>query len=395
MKGVTTVRIALGSLVLCAGIAARLPLRAQSTPATVRFAFRGNVAQLPAQFIDNLIFIPVRVNQGQPSMFELDTTAATSSVDPARAAELGLTNLQSPVLNLTDVDVALPSLGSQSNADFAPRLGRVYQGTLGNDVVSGAVVELDYRRQDVRIYDPAAYHYKGNGKGFPLEMRAGMPAVRAKVDVAGHKSGEAWFVINTALAVPLLLSDRFANQRHFFSARLKTVPLAPGELGVGGKAVLARIGYFDIGPYQIQAPLAAFSEGARAGDNDSEIAGEIGGGMLRRFTVTLDYVRKVVYFDGNSEIHADDHEDMSGISLAAAGPGLKILEVVQVRPGSAGAEAGVQKGDTIEGIDDEATADISVNAVRELFKNVGHKYKLLINRDGKTMTINVTMRRTL
>jgi hypothetical protein len=49
----------------------------------------------------------------------------------------------------------------------------------------------------------------------------------------------------------------------------------------------------------------------------------------------------------------------------------------------------------IEGVDDEAAADISVTAVRELFRNVGHKYKLLVNRDGKTMTINVTMHRTL
>jgi S1-C subfamily serine protease len=74
---------------------------------------------------------------------------------------------------------------------------------------------------------------------------------------------------------------------------------------------------------------------------------------------------------------------------------LRALEVVEVRSGSPGADAGVQKGDLIEGVDDEAAADISVTAARELFRNVGHKYKLLINRDGKTMTINVTMHRAL
>ena len=401
MKRTTRFGIAAGTLLLCAGLASKPALRAQNSVAApapgaamVRFAFGGNVAQLPAQFVDNLVFVPVRVNQGQPSMFQLDTSAAVSSIDPTRAAEVGVANLRSPVLNLTDVDFSLAQLGSKANTDFGPRLGRGYEGTIGNDIVSGAVIEIDYGRQTVRIYDPASYHYKGAGKGFPLTMRDGMPAVRAKVDVAGHKSGEALFVINTALDVPLLISDRFANQRHFFSSHLKTVPLAPGELGVGGKAVLGRIGYFEIGPYQIQAPLAAFAEGNLSGD-DSQIAGEIGGGMLRRFTVTLDYASNLAYFDGNSEIHADDHEDMSGISVAAAGPGLRTLEVVQVRPGSPGAEAGIQKGDVMEGVDDEPAADISVTAVRELFRNVGHKYKLLINRDGKTMTINVTMHRTL
>jgi hypothetical protein len=400
MKRTAKFTIVAGTLLLCAGLASKPVLRAQNSAAapapgaaTVRFAFGGNVAELPAQFVDNLVFVPVRVNQGQPSMFQLDTSAAVSSIDPARAAELGVANLRSPVLNLTDVDFSLAQLGSQANTDFGRRLGRGYEGTIGNDIVSGAVIEIDYGRQTVRLYDPASYHYKGVGKGFPLTMRDGMPAVRAKVDVAGRKSGEALFVINTALDVPLLISDHFANQRHFFSSHLKTVPLAPGELGVGGRAVLGRIEYFEIGRYQIQAPLAAFAEGNLSGD-DSQITGEIGGGMLRRFTVTLDYASHLAYFDGNSEIHADDHEDMSGISVAATGPGLRTLEIVQVRPGSPGAEAGVQKGDVIEGVDDEAAADISVTAVRELFRNVGHKYKLLINRDGKTMTINVTMHRT-
>jgi PDZ domain len=401
MKLTTTFGIAANMLLLSGGLASLSALRAQNSPElapgapTVRFAFSGNVAQLPAQFVDNLIFIPVRLNQSQPSMFQLDTTATVSSIDPARAADLGLANVRSAVLNLTDVDIPLANLAAQANSGFGPRLGRAYEGTIGDDVVSGAVFEIDYGRQTVRMYDPATYQYKGGGKSFPLTVHDGMPAVRAKVEVTGRKSGEVWFVINTALDVPLLISDRFANQHHFFSSHLKTVPLAPGELGVGDKAVMARIENFELGPYAVQAPLAAFVEGKLAGDDDSQVAGQIGGGMLRRFTVTLDYTRKVAYFDGNSEIRTDDHEDMSGISVAAAGPGLRTLEVVQVRPGSAGADAGVQKGDVIEGIDDEAAADISLTSARELFRNVGHKYKLLINRDGKAMTFNVTMHRTL
>jgi len=36
-----------------------------------------------------------------------------------------------------------------------------------------------------------------------------------------------------------------------------------------------------------------------------------------------------------------------------------------------------------------------VYAIRALFHQVGHKYKLLIDRNGKTLTINVQMRRLL
>jgi PDZ domain len=372
------------------------PRPAAPAPApVVRFSYSGNVAQVPTQFIGSLIFLPARVNLSQPSLLELDTTSPVSSLDPQRAAELGVTNFRDPVLNLTDVDIHLPELGSVANSDFGPRVGRSFEGTIGNDVFSAAVMELDYGRQTVRIFDPAAFQYKGGGKSFPLTMHEGMPAVKAKVTVAGHKSGEVLFILNTALDVPLVISDHFAQQHHFFSSHMKTVPMASGELGVGTNAVMSRIEDFQIGPYEVQGPLAAFAQGKLSGADDSQVAGEIGGGMLRRFTITLDYARQVAIFDSNSEIRTDDHEDMSGVSVAASGPNLKTFEVTQVRSGSPGADAGVQKGDVIAGVDDEAAADMTLSALRNLFRQVGHKYKLLVERNGKTLTVNVTMRRSI
>jgi C-terminal processing protease CtpA/Prc len=99
--------------------------------------------------------------------------------------------------------------------------------------------------------------------------------------------------------------------------------------------------------------------------------------------------------DSNSEFRTDDREDMSGISVAASGPNLKTFEVTQVRPGTPGSSAGVEEGDVIAGVDEEAAADITLAALRNLFRQVGHKYKLLIERNGKTLTINVQMRRLL
>ena len=225
------------------------------------------------------------------------------------------------MLNLSGVDISLPDLGEIANNDFGARVGRAYEGTIGNDVFAGVVMEIDYARQTVRIYDPAGYRYSGAGKSLPLTFHDGMPVVRAKIDVGGRKSAEALFVLNTALEASLVISDTFAQQHHLFSSHMKTMPVGPGELNVGGNAVVARIDSFQIGPYEVEKPLATFAQGKLPGDDDKEIAGEIGGGMLRRFTVIFDYVRQQVIFDANGEIRSDDHEDMSGISVAAERPG--------------------------------------------------------------------------
>ena len=46
----------------------------------------GDAAEIPAQFIDNLISLPVQVNGGKPSLFQLDSSASATSIDPARAS---------------------------------------------------------------------------------------------------------------------------------------------------------------------------------------------------------------------------------------------------------------------------------------------------------------------
>lgn len=390
------------ALALWAGVALGPAYRAQTGAAPVqqpvlsaRFNYGGNAAQLPAKFIGNLIFLPVHVDQSQPSLFELNSTAVISSIDPQHATELGIGNVQAPVLNFSGVDILLPNFAEIADNDFGARVGRAYEGTIGNDVFGAVVVELDYARQSVRFYDPATFQYSGAGKSFPLTFHDGMPVVRAKFSAGGHGSVEAEFILNTSQSAPLVLSDKFAQAHHVFSSHMKTISVAPGELGFGGNAVVARLDEFRIGPYQVQGPLTAVAQGGLPGEEDAHIAGEIGGGMLRRFTVILDYTRHVVILDSNSEYHTDDHEDMSGISVAAAGPGWKTLEVTQVRPGSPAADAGVQKGDVIAGVDDEPAADISLAAIRALFRQVGHKYKLAIDRNGKTITVNVQMRRSL
>jgi hypothetical protein len=47
----------------------------------------------------------------------------------------------------------------------------------------------------------------------------------------------------------------------------------------------------------------------------------------------------------------------------------------------------------IAAIDGEAAADLTLASVRNLFRQVGHKYKILINRNGQTIEISMLMRR--
>lgn len=400
-EGQTLKRIAiciLPLLALCLGWVGDRAARAQShaaaapPTASAHFAYGGNAAEVPADFIDHLVFVPVRVNQGEPSLFELDTTARTSSIDPGRAAELGLGRVTTPVLNLSGVDVSFFNFAEAPKPEFAARFGRAYRGTLGNDFLQSVVVDIDYARKTMRLYDPAVYKYVGHGKAVRVTFVNGMPVVKAKAIVEG-RSVEGDFLVNTALDAPVLIYDKYA-EAHKLSLQ-KSVSAASLPLAGSENDAIGRLKRFQIGPYPVEASLVVFSKQNPPASHDARLAGEIGAEMLRRFGVVFDYARGEMFFDPNSEFNTEDFEDMSGLTISAGGPNLRKFEITEVRSNTPGADAGLRKDDIIEGINGDAAADLSLTDLRKLFHQLGPPYDLVVTRNGKSFHATLQMRRLL
>jgi hypothetical protein len=309
--------------------------------------------------------------------------------------EVGLTTLPAPILNLAGVDVPFAALRAIEQDDFGARVGRPYEGTLGNDFFSRVVVEIDYARRSVRLYDPGVYRYAGRGVAFHLALVDGVPVIQAAISLPKIKPLEAFFAINTALDASVVMADRFAEAHGFFSRRLKVSTVLDPVVDAQQQIVLARLMQFQIGNYSAEDVLTEFSKSDLPARSDARVAGEIGAGMLRRFIVILDYPHQQVYLEPTAHLAEEDEEDKSGISVIAKGPGLKTFEVLQVQPGSPASEAKIEKGDVIASVDDEAAAELTLAELRALFRDVGHTYKLLIERNGQNLEVMISMRRLL
>jgi len=358
-----------------------------------KFHLGGNAAQIPARFVDNLVFVPAGVNRSQPSLFQLDTAAGASAIDPERAMELGLSDLQMPTLNLSGLDVLFGPLAEKSDKDFDADVGRAYEGTLGNDFLAGMVVEINYARQTMKMFDPASFQYSGTGKAVPVTFAGGLPVIRAKINLTGGKPIEGDFAVDTALDASVVVWSRFAQSHNLKLHR--TTPSTTFDIAEGDPALNTRISGFQIGPYVVQQAIGIFPRGNPLRNRDPKLAGEIGGGMLHRFIVTFDFPHQQIIFDGSTAFRSDEFEDMSGLAIVAGGPNLKRFEVKQVWPHTAGAEAKVHPGDVIAGANDEAAADMSLPELRALFRQPGTKCKLLIQRGNQTRTVNLPLKRLL
>jgi hypothetical protein len=374
---------------------------AQENTAPARFAYSGSAAQAPATFVANLLFLPVRIDLGKPSLFELDSTAAATSVDPSRVTDAAppidasKTNIQNCILNLPGVELPMSSLAVAARKDFGTQMGMPYQGTLGTDFFARFVVVVDYSRQTIQLYDPATYTYSGAAKGVQGTFAGTTPIVKAKVSIPGQKTLDADFVVNTALDFPIVFSRTFTDDHRISSAHFKTISASYPSVDGGAKILLGRLKTIQLGGYTIEDPVAAFSQSNPPSGQSKNIAGAIGAGFLKRFLVIFDFPHQRIILEPNLQFNKFAEEDMSGLSIIAKGPGLKTFEIIRVQPGTPGAAAGIHEGDVIAGIDEEPAADITLTSIRELFRQVGHKYKLLIERNGKTQEIVILMKRLI
>jgi hypothetical protein len=401
-------------VVLIAAAGTRSPVGAQASSAATqqasppaRFAFGGNAAQIPADFVRSLIFVPVRVNGSKTLLFELDSSAATSSIDPQRATELGIIvqtagnasdasgAVHNAVLELPGLQIPMNSLPAISRQKFVEQTGQPSPGILGKDFFDRVVIEADYVRQTVQLYDPSVFTYSGPGKSFPISLDGETPLIRAKAEIAGHKTVDADFVVETGIDFAILFYRAFTDAERISAAHFKTVPASYPQIDDGAKILLGRLKGFQIGPYAVETPVAVFSQSNSGAPANKKIAGALGSDFLRRFTVIFDFPHQRIILEPNLQFNHTIDEDMSGLSLVAKGANLKTFEVIQVQPGTPAADAGMRQGDLIAAIDDEAAADLTLSAIRDLFRQVGHEYKLLIDRQGQSLTISIKMHRLI
>jgi C-terminal processing protease CtpA/Prc len=114
--------------------------------------------------------------------------------------------------------------------------------------------------------------------------------------------------------------------------------------------------------------------------------GSMGGEILSRFTVILDFPHEKMYIKKNSIFRNEFHYNMSGLTVKAVGEFLREFEITNVRNNTAAHLADIQVGDKILSINSELTADLDLDKLDDILNSKpGRKVILEIERHGKKM----------
>src|SRR2546426_4428821 len=129
-------------------------------------------------------------------------------------------------LALPNYQVALYALRGVSEAS-----GRPERGFVGHDVLRRFTVEIDYREQRVRLYDPARYHYAGSGTVVPFAAGDDRPLLHGSITVPGRPPIPARLLLDTgASGLCLILTVPFVERHGLAGADRKSTRLNSSHL---------------------------------------------------------------------------------------------------------------------------------------------------------------------
>lgn len=368
------------------------------------------VARVPMQMIGNRILVDVAVNDHPPSTFILDTGAARTVLEKDYAAQRGIRSTgqtramgAAASVKVGVADDLVFSLGDlRFPADDVPliplgpvnlRTGTPVQGVLGKEAFSAYVVDVNYEGGTVGFHEKRSFAPPKDSISVPLHFTHGsIPQVDVYLTLPDGRTVSARLHLDTGAGPGLILTRSFAG-RHDIELP-GAIDTAVG-LGVGGGSSerTGRIAKLEFGGFTIDKPIVMLSNSTAGVLGQSDVDGLLGGEILRRFHVQIDYGRQRLHLTKNGAFAEPVDVDMLGATLASRDDQFRTIVVQSLRRDTPATVAGLREGDELRAIDGRPVTPKELDAVRKLFRQPDRRYELTIVRDGKELTVPVTTRR--
>jgi predicted aspartyl protease len=374
--------------------------------------------KLPFKLIRNLVVIKLKINGKGPFNFILDTGVGLMIItEPKLVDSINLQNkrtikmsglgegdafeayvtppLKVEIPGLTSYDVAAAILKTD-HFNLSNFVGIPVHGLLGYEFFSNLAVKLNFTDSTVTVYKSRNARLFRRGEKIPISIESHKPYLQAKVKLPNGTEQTCKLVIDLGAGHPVSLENMIKKNglpQKFIIANL--------GVGLTGPifGFLSRIDEVDLGKYKVKSVITSFPN-----DYDETTLksmsvprdGNLGVGILKRFTVIFDYPDNVIYLKPNTYFGAPFEHDMSGIEYYAAGEGFKHLIISRVEPGSAADEVGLEKDDEITAINFKPVAEMSLEEIDNLLKSKNDRNLLLeIYHDHKFDRVILTLKRRI
>jgi hypothetical protein len=360
----------------------------------------------PFEVKNNLIVIPVILNDYIPLKFILDTGVKTSiltekgftdlmNVEYSRKISLAGVNITKVVeaYVASNIKFSFPGASAKNQLllvleeDYLRlrnTLGAEVHGLMGHDMFSRFVVEIDYVNQMITLHEPKSFKAPKRGYSrIDLEIIDSKPYIYTYVRQNNSQKIQAKLLVDTGASLSVML-ERNTNPEFMIPEKSLVSNLGRGLTGdLYGH--IGRINTLEILDFTFSDVIASFPvemeypEDMNRGDRN----GILGADVLNRFNLIFNYSKGELYLKKNKDYKKPFNYNMSGMSIIADGVSLKKFVVESVRENSPADQAGLMQGDIVIKFNGKVSNNLSLSTFFSTFnKKEGKQIKMKIYRDG-------------
>lgn len=207
--------------------------------------------------------------------------------------------------------------------DVSAKMGITIHGIVGYKLFKDAVVHINYLKRRVYFYNPQYYTSRKCRKcqTFPLQFYRNKPYVDAKVqlDSIGNQQTDVKLLIDLGGSESVWL---FENSKEIIQTPIKHFKDVLGE-GISGTIYgnRSRIPQVSIGKFTIKEPTVSFLDSTSTfyARHFKQRNGSIGGNILKRFKVWVDYQNKKITLKKSGSFRGGFEYNMSGLDVVYNG----------------------------------------------------------------------------
>ncbi|NJN40986.1 MAG: PDZ domain-containing protein [Flammeovirgaceae bacterium] len=377
------------------------------------FSLAENVkrVQIPIEIHNNLIVLPVVINNQLPLKFILDTGVRTTILTEKSFSDIldlpysrqysisgpgGEKLIEAFVTNNVSID--LPGIRGKGHAmlvleqdylELRNYLGTDVHGVLGYELFSRFVIQIDYKNNRIVLTQPDKFKPGRRYQVFPLTVEDTKPYMMATIVMNDSTQVDAKLLVDSGASHGIMIDPESnlnlaAPERHIESIIGR---------GLGGVITgkIGRIDALELGKYTLKNVIANFPDPNSYNDTlklDRDVFrnGSIGGEVLTRFNVAINLPGEKLYLKKNSSYKKKFYYNLSGITIKAKGARLRRYEITDVRANSSGERGGLQNGDIILSVNGIAAESLSLTILNGFFNSKPQrKVTLEIERAGVKM----------